>query len=100
MPSLGRVDRRSVLIATGAVVVVSALVAAAVVRGGHHDAAKDAKKGADGAGGTPKAAVTFKPGSAGVGDPYFPNLGNGGYDVGHYDLALAYEPSSHRLSGT
>ncbi len=30
------------------------------------------------------------PGSAGVGDPYFPNAGNGGYDVTHYDVALAY----------
>ena len=27
-------------------------------------------------------------GAAGVGDPYFPGLGNGGYDVGHYDLDI------------
>src|SRR5437868_10028821 len=30
------------------------------------------------------------PGSTGLGDPYFPNAGNGGYDVAHYDVALAY----------
>jgi aminopeptidase N len=39
-------------------------------------------------------------GSSGVGDPYFPKAGNGGYDVGHYDLDLAYDPRAHRLAGT
>lgn len=33
-------------------------------------------------------------GSAGLRDPYFPKLGNGGYDVTHYDLTLTYEPPS------
>jgi aminopeptidase N len=28
------------------------------------------------------------PGSDGIGDPYFEDLGNGGYDVQHYDLAI------------
>ncbi|MHA3702540.1 M1 family metallopeptidase [Jatrophihabitans sp. YIM 134969] len=45
------------------------------------------------------APPTYAPGAAGVGDPYFPSLGNGGYDVGHYDLALDYTPSTHRLRG-
>ncbi|MFD4571742.1 M1 family metallopeptidase [Streptomyces sp. NPDC058417] len=31
-------------------------------------------------------------GAAGVGDPYFPKAGNGGYDVHHYALDLAYDP--------
>lgn len=39
-------------------------------------------------------------GSSGVGDPYFPKAGNGGYDVGHYALDLAYDPRAHRLAGT
>jgi hypothetical protein len=39
------------------------------------------------------------PGAAGVGDPYFPKDGNGGYDVRHYDLDLAYAPRSNRLRG-
>ena len=30
-------------------------------------------------------------GAAGVGDPYFPTLGNGGYDVQHYDLELTID---------
>jgi aminopeptidase N len=39
-------------------------------------------------------------GADGAGDPYFPRQGNGGYDVGHYDLALAYTPATRRLTGT
>ncbi|MFI6037742.1 M1 family metallopeptidase [Streptomyces sp. NPDC051315] len=39
-------------------------------------------------------------GGAGVGDPYFPKAGNGGYDVRHYALDLAYDPGTRRLSGT
>ncbi|WP_062645483.1 M1 family metallopeptidase [Streptomyces maremycinicus] len=39
-------------------------------------------------------------GAEGVGDPYFPEAGNGGYDVSHYGLALAYTPDGNRLTGT
>ncbi|MFJ1810133.1 MULTISPECIES: M1 family metallopeptidase [unclassified Streptomyces] len=39
-------------------------------------------------------------GAPGVGDPYFPKAGNGGYDVSHYGLTLAYTPEGNRLSGT
>ncbi|MEV4001973.1 M1 family metallopeptidase [Actinomadura sp. NPDC049753] len=34
--------------------------------------------------------ATPSPGAAGLGDPYFEGAGNGGYDVVHYDVALAY----------
>jgi aminopeptidase N len=40
------------------------------------------------------------PGGFGLHDPYFPRLGNGGYDVTHYDLALAYDPGRRHLTGT
>ncbi|GGU88438.1 metallopeptidase [Streptomyces filipinensis] len=40
------------------------------------------------------------PGGSGLRDPYFPKAGNGGYDVGHYDLTLDYTPATHRLTGT
>jgi aminopeptidase N len=43
------------------------------------------------------AAPRFAHGSPGVGDPYFPRAGNGGYDVSHYVLALRYAPSRNRL---
>ncbi|MFE5124880.1 M1 family metallopeptidase [Streptomyces sp. NPDC056669] len=39
-------------------------------------------------------------GAAGVGDALFPRLGNGGYDVRGYRLALDYTPGSRHLKGT
>ncbi|KAB2976761.1 M1 family metallopeptidase [Streptomyces sp. SS1-1] len=44
-------------------------------------------------------AVAHGTGAAGVGDPYFPLAGNGGYHVGHYDLTLRYDTGSRRLEG-
>ena len=46
------------------------------------------------------AWAAFTPGSPGLGDPFFPLAGNGGYDVAHYGLSLSYEPSSNQLTGT
>ncbi|MFB4311385.1 M1 family metallopeptidase [Actinomadura sp. GTD37] len=42
----------------------------------------------------------FTPGAPGVGDPYFPLEGNGGYDVRHYSLDLGYDPEHDQLDGT
>jgi aminopeptidase N len=39
------------------------------------------------------------PGAAGIGDAYFPSYGNGGYDVGSYDLDITYDPTTDRLDG-
>ena len=44
----------------------------------------------------PAAAGT---GTSGVGDPYFPLAGNGGYHVEHYGLTLRYDPASKHLVG-
>ena len=41
----------------------------------------------------------FTPGAAGIGDPYFPGDGNGGYDVTHYDLKITYDPGTDTLTG-
>ncbi|MDN4639077.1 M1 family metallopeptidase [Agreia sp. PsM10] len=49
---------------------------------------------------TPVTPVDFEPGAAGIGDEYYPLDGNGGYDVEHYDLDLAYAPDTDVLSGT
>ena len=46
-----------------------------------------------------RAPARFSPGAPGVGDPYFPLDGNGGYDVRHYRLNVRYDPSSDRLVG-
>lgn len=40
-----------------------------------------------------------RPGAAGLDDPYFPLLGNGGYDVQHYDLDLSIDPDGWTLDG-
>src|SRR3954447_14763896 len=39
-------------------------------------------------------------GASGLGDPYFPLDGNGGYDVGHYNLSVDYRPATDLLRGT
>jgi aminopeptidase N len=49
---------------------------------------------------TPATATPLRDrGSAGIGDPYFPNYGNGGYDVRHYRLHIKYDPDTDRLEG-
>ncbi|MDT0380016.1 M1 family metallopeptidase [Streptomyces sp. DSM 42041] len=48
----------------------------------------------------PASAAEPTPGAPGVGDPYYPDYGNGGYDVAHYDLRLRYQPRNDRLKGT
>jgi aminopeptidase N len=53
---------------------------------------------------TPTAATAAPPtpGAAGLGDRLFPDLGNGGYDVLHYDVGLRYATSapSQPMEGT
>ena len=34
-----------------------------------------------------------------IGDRYYPNYGNSGYDVRHYDLAVTYNPANDQLQG-
>ena len=39
-------------------------------------------------------------GAAGVGDPYFPTMGNGGYDADHYELKLDVDPAKNHLKAS
>jgi aminopeptidase N len=39
-------------------------------------------------------------GSDGAGDPYFPQMGNGGYDVQHYDLTIDVDMEVEEISAT
>lgn len=48
----------------------------------------------------PASAADYSPGAPGIGDPYYPAYGNGGYDVSHYDLRLQYQPETDKLEGT
>src|SRR3954453_21098866 len=40
------------------------------------------------------------PGAPGIGDPYYPLDGNGGYDVQKYGLDVRYDPSTDVLTAT
>ncbi|MFC4607209.1 M1 family metallopeptidase [Streptomyces maoxianensis] len=48
----------------------------------------------------PASAADSSPGAPGIGDPYYPASGNGGYDTSHYDLRLKYQPATDLLEGT
>lgn len=39
-------------------------------------------------------------GAPGLGDPYYPDDGNGGYHVDHYAVAIDYDPPTHHMTGT
>jgi len=45
----------------------------------------------------PAGAQDFRPGGHSLGDPLFPQIGNGGYDVRHYAIDLDYDPAANRL---
>jgi aminopeptidase N len=45
------------------------------------------------------ASAAFAPGAQGLGDPFYPLGGNGGYDAGHYALTLSYDPGTKILDG-
>jgi aminopeptidase N len=49
---------------------------------------------------SPGAAAPYVAGSSGSGDPFFPLAGNGGYDVRHYSLRLAYDQPANSLEGS
>lgn len=46
----------------------------------------------------PATAGALSPGASSLHDPLFPQIGNGGYDVAHYELALNYDPAANRLN--
>jgi aminopeptidase N len=48
---------------------------------------------------TTEAPPQGTPGADGAGDPYFPQLGNGGYDVDHYTLNLTWLADEGVLDG-
>jgi hypothetical protein len=44
-------------------------------------------------------AGPFRPGAAGIGDPYYPLDGNGGYNVASYRLDIRFDPATDQLVG-
>jgi aminopeptidase N len=49
--------------------------------------------------GSASAQAEVEPGANGAGDPYYPQDGNGGYDVTGYHVSISYNPGSHNLDG-
>lgn len=47
----------------------------------------------------PGAPAQAAPGADGIGDPYYPTDGNGGYDVTAYHVSISYDPDSRELDG-
>ena len=100
-PSGGR--GRTALVAV-AVVAVVALVALVVVRPWSDDepgaASGDAATSTTTSTTAPsRVRVDGEPGAPGVGDPYYPGLGNGGFDVEHYTLDLTWLADQGALDG-
>ncbi|WP_232851791.1 M1 family metallopeptidase [Nocardia acididurans] len=54
-----------------------------------------------GVGAAPAQADPADPtvGAPGLGDPYYPLDGNGGYDATHYDVTIGYDPPTRQLTG-
>jgi aminopeptidase N len=74
----------------------AALVGLAVVGGCTSEVSGSASPGTGG----PAADSAVGAGADGIGDPYFPQDGNGGYDVAHYGLEVRYDPATDLLTGT
>ena len=66
---------------------------------GDESAGEDRDGAADDADAPPDDAAPAGADLTGVGDPYFPDVGNGGYDVEHYDLDLTWLPDAGRMDG-
>ena len=45
-----------------------------------------------------RRAQAQEPGSDGLGDRLYPQLGNGGYDVGHYAIDLRFAPAENHIT--
>ena len=92
-------SRRPLAITAAVVVAVVVLVAAVVLtwpdRGGGDGGSDDPAARPDA--GAP--ALDPTDGAPGLGDPYFPDAGNGGYDVTQYDLDLTWDPDAGRMDG-
>jgi aminopeptidase N len=93
--------RRRLVLAAGALVAVVVLVAVLVLvwPDGDSDAGESSSPGPTTTTTGEPAAAEPTPGAPGAGDPYYPDAGNGGYDVAHYDLALTWHPDAVRMDG-
>jgi aminopeptidase N len=96
--------RRRALVIAGAVAALALAGAAVAVASGRDDGDGDpGDAGGHESAREPEAAdqvAPATPGAPGLGDPYYPDAGNGGYDVDRYALDLTWDPDAGRMSGT
>ncbi len=91
-------SRRLVVIAVG--VLAAVVIGLLVWRPWADDeAATDATTTTTASTTTTAPPVHGEPGAPGIGDPYYPGLGNGGFDVGHYTLDLTWLADQGTLEG-
>ena len=74
--------------------VTAALLSLALTGTGVAAAAPDESK-SDKPAAKSKKSKKFKRGARSLGDPLFPQIGNGGYDAAHYTIELDYDPASN-----
>jgi aminopeptidase N len=96
--------RKQIVIALVVVVLVGLVAALASASGGDGDGGRgtrDESASSDDGGDIPGPdASGAAAGAAGLDDPYYPLLGNGGYDVTHYDLDIGWHPDDTSITGT
>lgn len=59
---------------------------------------KNADQGLTVTGPPPPPGTNFAPGARTLNDPYFPQIGNGGYDVQNYRIAIDYDPATNEFN--
>ncbi|MEV7007073.1 M1 family metallopeptidase [Streptosporangium sp. NPDC051022] len=91
-------SRRLAIAATAALIGTLGTAGCSASRG-DSDSTSAVAGGAAPAGAGTAQRHTGRIGAPGIGDPDFPNDGNGGYDVGHYRLKIDYTPETKHLSG-
>jgi aminopeptidase N len=90
-------DRRRIVVALAVPLIAAVAVVEGFTGGSSRDeASRSAGKGDDDCAPHGRAAIA---GATGVDDPYFPDAGNGGYDVERYVLDFTWDPTAGRMSG-
>jgi aminopeptidase N len=87
------------LVLAGSTLVGSTAPAAAERSATHRSVSAGSTAAGSTAAGPAAPSLAPSAGAAGIGDPYFPQYGNGGYRVGHYDIDVSFNPATEKLRG-
>ena len=87
--------RNRLLLIGLALAVLLVVIALVMPWGGTHSAQAPASSAPT----LPPSSAPPVMGAEGIGDPYFPLAGNGGYDATAYDVQVRYDPAADRIEG-